>query len=153
MRHRHSSRLQHLTALLVLAAWAGGAGADTMYKCVDPNGKIGYSNQPCPGNSNASKTFKVADAQDAGVLAKSESERKARLKQVNEAREKAAADRWEKENPEAAKDQAAKDALRKAGIDPDRFVYGNNDPKPPQFDKETAARIRAANCARRNIQC
>ena len=64
-------------ALIVAALLAGlapGAHADTMYKCVSPDGKIAYVNQPCAGQAKAAKQFTVAanepdEARDARLKA------------------------------------------------------------------------------------
>jgi hypothetical protein len=60
-------------AFVVAALLAGltpGARADTLYKCVWPDGKIAYVNQPCVGQAKAARQFSVLanepdDARDA----------------------------------------------------------------------------------------
>lgn len=51
-------RIPPLFLFAAIAAFAGNASADTMYKCTDPNGKVSYSDQPCAGKGKAA-TLKV----------------------------------------------------------------------------------------------
>lgn len=44
---------------LLLAGQAPPAQADTMYKCVGANGKVAYSDMPCPGQAKAAREFDV----------------------------------------------------------------------------------------------
>jgi len=49
-----------IAILAATAATANSAGADTMYKCTDPNGKVAYSDQPCTGKSKAATLNVIA---------------------------------------------------------------------------------------------
>lgn len=67
--------------LAAIAACAGSAHADTMYKCTDPNGKVSYSDQPCTGQSKARtldviapKSTKAEPGETAQIREKPETE-------------------------------------------------------------------------------
>jgi hypothetical protein len=45
--------------LLAAAAWLPAAQADTMYKCVDANGKTTFADRPCPANGKSAASFHV----------------------------------------------------------------------------------------------
>ncbi|MFN9473583.1 DUF4124 domain-containing protein [Acidovorax sp.] len=53
----HTLRCSLILALVV-AALTGTAHAQTLYKSVDPNGKVVYSDQP-PASGSAQKTMKL----------------------------------------------------------------------------------------------
>ena len=57
----------------LLGALAPGALADTLYKCVSPDGKIAFVNQPCAGQAKAARQFSV-------MANESDNARDARLK-------------------------------------------------------------------------
>jgi hypothetical protein len=49
-----------VAAALLLAGHSPHAFANTMSKCVDANGKISYSDQPCPGEAKLAREFTIA---------------------------------------------------------------------------------------------
>ncbi len=58
-----------IALLAAMAASAGMASADTMYKCTDPNGKISYSDQPCSGKGKTSTLNVIAPQRKAKAAA------------------------------------------------------------------------------------
>lgn len=81
------------------AGITGSAGADTIYKCTDANGKVTFSDQSCPGQGKASKLDVRAPQRDAEVAQKADAESE-RLARANESFNKRLAERQRAEAQE-----------------------------------------------------
>jgi hypothetical protein len=59
--------------------------ANTMYKCVDAQGKVSFSDTPCPGAMKAAKQFEIAAPESNEESAARRAAEKQRLRAADEA--------------------------------------------------------------------
>jgi hypothetical protein len=76
--------LHLILATALTTALAPAAGAATLYKCVDSEGKVAYSNLPCENKRDTVQTFDVVEPESADARAERLAADKKRMDQAAE---------------------------------------------------------------------
>jgi hypothetical protein len=98
--------------VLLLAASAPLARADTMYKCVGADGKISFSTAPCQGGSKTARQIEVRPPEPDAARDQRRENESARLAQENAAFQRRDAAR-QRQRDDDVQQQAARQAVRK----------------------------------------
>ncbi len=134
-----------IAALAVLAAQAPGALADTIYKCVGGDSKVGFSSRPCEGHARQARQLDVPPPEPDDVSAERLKREREQLRLADKNFKRRQAERnaeyaWQ--GPRSAA-SGGKSSVQKAKV------------AKEASERETAARQNAArmgNCTTRRLE-